>query len=300
MIRGLASLGDLVVAWEVPFDHPHAAGGLEHLPLTGIPAASATWSLRAGPSGPRPSRFDAFYGETLLSLAPDHAHVWSPTAELHVEPDEVHGNVSGPCILPTAVALHTLAAFHGLLHLHAALFTLDGRTYVLPGASGAGKTSAALAVGRHGGELLADDAVYVDAELRAWGVRRPPHVTARTFVAHPGLVDLGPVADGVLDKRRVAPPTPGPALARVVDTVLAPELDPTDTTHLAPIDPANAFARLLASSMITMVEGSPHRDLLLDRLAELAGLPGSRLIAGPDALEDPSRLVETLRRAREA
>jgi hypothetical protein len=300
LIRGLASLGDLVVAWEIPSDHPDAAGGLEHLPLTGIPAASATWSLRSGPSGPRPSRFDAFYGETLLSFAPDHAHVWSPTAELHVEPDEVYGTVSGPCILPTAVALHTLAAFHGVLHVHAALVTLDGRTYLLPGASGAGKTSAALAVGRHGGELLADDAVYVDAELRAWGVRRPPHVTSRTLAAHPGLVDLGPVADGVLDKRRVASPTPGPAPARTIDAVLAPELDPNGATHLAPLDPANAFARLLASSMVTMVEGSPLRDSLLDRLAELAALPVSRLVAGPDALEDPSRLVGSLRRAPEA
>lgn len=297
MIRRRTALGSLVVAWELPPDHPDASGGLEHLAPATTPTASATWSMRSGGSGPQPSHFDAFYGETLLTLGPEAAHVWSPTAELRVRPDAVCGTVSGACILPAAVALHVLAAFHGLLHLHAALFTLDGRTYLVPGASGAGKTSAALAVGRHGGELLADDAVYVDSNLRAWGVRRPPHVTSRTLAAHPGLHDLGAVADGVLDKRRVAPPTSGPAPSYPIDAVLAPELAPDGATHLAPLDPANAFARMLASSMVTVVEGSPRRDLLLDRLAELAGLPVARLVAGPDALEDPRRLVDILRAA---
>lgn len=295
MPRGEASLGPLAVAWEVPDAFPDAAGGLQYLAERG--GTRATWSVREGQPGAAPSRFDAFYGPVKVDFThPSGVRVWSPGAELLVREGCVEGVASGHTALPATIALHALAAHAGLAHLHAALVSIDGWNVLAPGGSGAGKTSFALAIGRHGGELLSDDLVYVDGELVAWPVRRPAHVTSTTLAAHAELSVLGPVVEGVLEKVRVQLPIRGPAALVLVDAILVPSLDPVGPTRVTPIHGVDAFPVLVGSSALAVVEGSPRREAILDLLATLAERPAARLVAGRDALEDPSVISTEVRR----
>jgi hypothetical protein len=297
---GSSQLSELVVEWSIPFSASAMAGGLEYLPAPTERASSstATWLVEEGPPR-RPAggdAFDAFYGDTRVRFAASSARVWSPVAAFDVTPHAVSGQASGNDPLAAAIALHSLAAWHGVLAIHAAAFTIDGSTYLLPGPSGAGKTTTSLAVASSGGQLLADDIVYVDAACAAWGIRRPPHATSVTRRAFSSFEDIGPVMDGRLQKRRLKLPYLRVA-PTTIDVVLIPELDRTTRTHVEHIDSANVFAALLASSLVTLVNASPRRDALLDRLVQLAELPAARLVSGPDMMHSPRTVTDAIRTA---
>ncbi|WP_236605474.1 hypothetical protein [Sandaracinus amylolyticus] len=285
------------VAWDVPDEPAGASGGLEHLGAAvgreGI--AVYPWVVERGAIPRAPARYAAFYGPARLVLEPDAVIVWSPHAELRVTPHGLQGRVDGPSGLPAAIALHVVAAHAGLVHTHAAVVHLDGATVLLPGGSGSGKTSAALAVARGGGVLACDDAAYVDAHRVAWPIRRPPHVSDETRAAHPDLEALGPVLDGSVAKTRVRAPSPGPASPSRVDAIVIPSIERGARTRVEPVEPAAVFATLLGSSALAVVPGTPHRDAMIDILADLATLPAARLVAGPDALEDPLVVPQLLR-----
>lgn len=294
MSRGEARLGPLSVAWEVPDDLPDATGGLEHLPSIAGASIRATWLVRGSAPGPPPDHYAAFYGAARLALGPDAVRVWSPAGDFVVRSNEVSGGASGPCSVAASLALHALAAGAGLAHVHAALVRLGGRIVLAPGGSGAGKTSMALAVGRHGGELLADDAVYVESDGTAWPIRRDPRVTATTLAAHAGVSVLGTVDDGVLPKLRVRAPTAGPAMPAAIDAIVIPTIEPSGPTRVERIDAAAVFPVLLGSSALAVVEGTPRREGMIDLLAALAAIPAARLLAGPDALADPARIPRAI------
>lgn len=292
-LRGEARLGPVCVDWAVPDGLLEAAGGLDALAADpgGLPV---TWRVERGPSAPRPARHDAFYGPSLVVAHAAEIRVWSPRADLRTTAGGVSGYASEPCALEASLALHALAAHAGLAHVHAALVRLDGRTILAPGGTGAGKTSTALAVGRHGGELLADDAVYVDSDGVAWPVRRPPHVTDTTLRAHPGIEVLGPVRDGALAKNRIRAPIAEPAAPRSIDAIILPSIDPLGFTRVERVEPAVVFPALVGTSALLPLDGLPRREELLDILATLAAVPAARLLAGPDALLDPARIPAVL------
>ena len=296
MTHGEAALGALVVRWQVPDAFPDAAGGLQYLAAQrGDAAQRVTWRIDVGSPGPAPTRYDAFFGAVRLVLDGARVRLWAPHGELEIGPQSMRGVVDGPSARLAAGGPPAPAAHAGLAHQHAAVVRLDGRTLVLPGGSGSGKTSAALAIARAGGELLTDDVAYVGADHVVWPVRRPPHVAQPTLDAHAGLDVLGPVLDGVLPKLRVRVPHEGPAAPAPIDAIVLPQLDASARTHVERVEPVGVFPVLLGCSALAVVPGTPHREAMIDVLASLAELPAVRLLAGPDALADPSAIARVLR-----
>lgn len=294
MPAGSARLGPARIAWSVPDAHPEASGGLAFLADAAAPVG-VSWRVVEGEPDALPGAHDAFLGDVRIRVAPGCVRIVGPEASFVVSPTSVEGRVRDRSSLAATTALHALAAFHGLVHVHAAVITLDGRTWLAPGGSGAGKTSLALGIARAGGELGTDDVAYVDPEGVVWPLRRPPHVLADTQARYAELSVLGPVQDGALDKKRIESPSAGPARPSPVDAVLFPCIEPTSTTHLDPIEPSQAFALLVGSSAFAMIEGSPERDRQLDTLARLAERPIACLVAGRDALEQPRVLADVVR-----
>lgn len=256
----------------------------------GAQEIAVRWTVRGGEPGPAPSRYDAFFGQVRLAIQKGSSRVWSPSAELEITANEVCGVASGPCALPAAIALHVLAAYAGLAHLHAAVVRVAGTVLIAPGGSGSGKTSLALSVG----ELLTDDQSYLDDALTVWPVRRPPHAAQATARAHRDLEILGPVIEGALPKVRLAARERGPAAPARIDAIVVPTIDAGARTRIEPIEAAAVFPVLIGASALAPIERSPHRERILDRLARLAELPASRLIAGPDALEEPDRIARAI------
>ncbi len=297
MRGGEARLGGARIRWSVPEGAPGAAGGLEHL---GHPADEARgslvgveveWSVReASPEPSSNAAHHAFFGEVRLRVAADAAatRVWSPAATFDVSANRVLGVVHGPAervALPASIALHVLAAHHGLAHLHAAVVSFRGRTLVLPGGTGSGQTSAALAFRAAGAEVRSDDACYVDPDGEVWPLTRPLHVAERTLRAHPRLEVVGHVFEGT-PKAQVAGAVPsrGPT---PIDALVFPTLRSGGSTRVEPMDGASAWTALLGSSALAVLPRSPCHAARLELLARLAARPAFRLVAGEDALEDP-------------
>jgi len=64
-----------------------------------------------------------------------------------------------------------------LIHLHGAVLSRNGRTLLVPGASGTGKSTFALAMTTHGFDLVADDISFADLDQSTLrGLQRAPHV----------------------------------------------------------------------------------------------------------------------------
>ncbi len=294
MLAGEARLGTARVAWTTPEAFPDASGGLSFL-ADGDAPRRVSWTVTKDEPRPIEGRYDAFLGDVRIRIEPEHVQIAGPDASFHVTAAAVEGRVRARPALAAATALHALAAFHGLVHLHAAAVRLDGRTVLAPGGSGAGKTSFALAIARAGGDMGSDDVTYVDAASTAWPLRRPPHVLPDTQRAHPHLVELGPVLDGMIAKSRVESPAPGPAMPSRVDAVVLPRIEAIETTRIEPVEPSRVFALLLGSSAFAMIDGSPMRDVQLDTLAHLAERPAVCLVAGRDALVEPRVLGDVLR-----
>ena len=300
MRSGDARLGGARVRWSVPEGAPGAAGGLEHLGHPAVEAHAALvgdeveWSVVEGsPETPSNAAHDAFFGEVRLRCATDAAatRVWSSAATFDVRAERVLGVVHGPAervALPASIALHVLAAHHGLAHLHAAVVSFRGRTVVLPGGTGSGKTSAVLAFRASGSEVRSDDACYVDLDGEVWPLPRPLHVAARTLRAHPRLEVVGHVYEGTT-KAQVAGAVParGPT---PIDALVFPTLRSGGSTRVEPMDGASAWTALLGSSALAVLPRSPGHAARLALLARLASRPAFRLEAGEDALEDP-RLI---------
>ena len=189
-------------------------------------------------------------------------------------------------VLPFAAAVNELEV------LHASAVTIRGRAMALLGSSGAGKTSLALALCRHGAEFLADDVVALecrDGELRA----HPG--TPAAGVAHPEAERLGGTlaAAGVLavNERerliRVLPcrePAPLGALVFLRRTPDGPR---------EPLITRSADARQLLASTFNFVLDDPARlERLLDVAATAAAGPVAKVTFGPGC--DPERLAHVL------
>lgn len=257
--------------------------------------AGFEWSFYQG-------RIVAYAGPTEFSFQDDASDVRVPrgggaiVGRLHPSSLEDRSSLRLLLDLALTMALRTRRIFH----LHAAGVVRDGTCILLPGESGAGKTSSALALVDAGWSYLSDDSVF----LRARGEeldsvvaqRREFHLTPRTLAAYPALGALAAKMDEPA-KMRVAPERAFPGRFRDVAPPPALLLFPTvvegPVSTAEPIPDAIAFGNLLMASTMLSVPGTPHTNAhlaLLKNIVESATCFELRL--GGDFLRSPARAVE--------
>lgn len=186
--------------------------------------------------------------------------------------------------------------------LHAAAIAADdGRSLVLAGPSGIGKSTLALAALRAGLRVLTDDAVYLQLRprLRVWAMGRPLHVPVRTAQRFAGLtgiaavprpggkrkvpVELQPPGGGVLEpgvaeraglcvlERGAARPDIEPIAAEEAVRAIVSRLDPGFDLFSATIPER---LRALASGGAWRVRVGDHPETALPAILDLLGKVG--------------------------
>jgi hypothetical protein len=138
------------------------------------------------------------------------------------------------------------------LLIHAGAVVRDSATLLLPGSSGAGKTTLTYALAARGWWTLTDDLLALDttsdypaSELQALACERCGHVSPQTLdlLAKEGVELEGPVA-GLTEyyrPREWAEPAP-------VRYVIAPQYHPGATTAMRPLTQAETAALLMKAS----------------------------------------------------
>lgn len=181
---------------------------------------------------------------------------------------------------------------HGLFYLHAACVTgPDGRSLVLAGDAGDGKSTIAAALVRAGFDYVSDDAVFIDtraAAPRLVGYHKHFHMTddlrARLFPGQPGDW-LG--EKWAMDPERLFPGRRRRGIAKA-DRIVFPCIGGAARSALTPLTPGEALAALFRSSTQVFFD----RRLAPRHLAALrslvAGAPAYRFTAGRDVYTDPS------------
>jgi hypothetical protein len=117
------------------------------------------------------------------------------------------------------MVMHKLLQLYGRIRLHGAAVVLRGRTYVVLGDKGAGKSTLALVLGRAGGTVLADDQVVVrgvNGAVSVSGVDGDLRLTAeseRHFFSEP--IDVMPQDFAGIPKKEVPLADLVPAQPRV-------------------------------------------------------------------------------------
>jgi hypothetical protein len=136
---------------------------------------------------------------------------------------------------------------------HGALLAGAGRTVMLSGPPGAGKTTLALAMGAAGFALFGDDVIRVDAQGRVRGAPFAPAVKAGAWpLLAPRLEGLmgRPIerrADG--QSVRYAPTVERQARARTLDLFVRLERRPEGPARAEPLDPVEALSLLLGDAI---------------------------------------------------
>lgn len=192
--------------------------------------------------------------------------------------------------LAFAAALHA----RGIVHLHAAsLVASGGAPLLVPGTGGCGKSTLATALVAAGHAYLGDDVVFVarrDGGLRLLGFPRAFHLAERSASAVPAtLPHLAAGGATSAGKRRLdaAEAFPGAARAEAgaPAVILFPDIVDAESSRLEPLDPAEALARLLASSLFAATRlGSPAQRALLADVA--GGAPAYAARLGRDLLRE--------------
>lgn len=190
----------------------------------------------------------------------------------------------------------------GLFSLHAAALTLEGRTLLLPGTTGAGKSTLALALIRAGWCFMGDDTLFLRRAGGSVQVLAFPDeidVTQQTLALFPELASAPSL-----------PRLPGAAkwqlrAERLYRTLIVREAQPTlllfprvgrqASSEIVPMPPNEALLELLPNVLLTQPRLSQAH---LDLLGELAQrLPAYRLRTGRDLAALPVRLAALLQRA---
>jgi hypothetical protein len=162
-----------------------------------------------------------------------------------------------------AQVLPFAAAVRGLEVLHAGAVVIGGRALLLLGASGAGKTTLALALTRLGAGFLADDAVALER-------------SGERLLAHPGT-PIAAVGRGEAERLLKIPTVPAPApLGGVL--CLERSSDGPDKPHFEPLGDG---APLLASTFNLMLRDGERMGSLLEVCALVAQERVERVTAGP-------------------
>jgi hypothetical protein len=182
--------------------------------------------------------------------------------------------------------------------LHAAAVCVGDRTLVLPGGSGAGKTTLILALLRAGFDLMADDMVFFfagDEGMRVLGFPDTAGLTGETLTLFPEAeTHLCLEEPARLRKQLVRPENVYASTVRMTGRPIAvvfPRVAHADTSVLVPLGQDEAFHVLLGQLRPTEVRSSQGH---LDCLARLATLcPSYRLETGRD-LDAVSSLLRRL------
>lgn len=219
----------------------------------------------------------------------------SAAGDIHVEGcDEVVGVVAAA--LSSRI---TAASFH----VHAGAVRTAAGVILVAGDSGAGKTTASLALGTVGA-VVGDDVCFVrvvdDAVVaQAWS--KPLHVGAVTQAMFPTLEILGGDRTRA-GKHRARLPAVGDGAGHgwwPVQAIVLPAIDRREDarTHASRSPATSTLGRLLQASAMVTWAGVPHGQAHLDVLGRLARCPGFMLVMGADARRDPAVVVDVLRRA---
>ncbi len=256
-VADVAAPSLLVECWD------GAASGLEPPPF---PWALPTHLRRGELPGATSGRIGATLQPqdrclALVDLAERRAVWWA--ADAHALPVHQHGS-------PLRDVLHPWLADVGLTLTHAAAVGRDGRCMLLPGRSGSGKSTTALAALAAGLDLLGDDFVVVDAPARiAHALYASGKLTRDGAARLPALapdVVVAPRGDekALLDlHRRHASRLPE---ALPIAAVVVPRLTGVRATRVTRGTPGMALAAL-APSTVFQLPGGGGREL-----AALAGL----------------------------
>lgn len=205
------------------------------------------------------------------------------------------------------VATHTLTTIalmesfkrHQRFALHAGCLARDGHAVLLAGTTGAGKSTLALALARLGLDYLSDDLVFLsrrrDGFVQVIGFADAVGVTA-------GTVDL------IRELAAAASSDPEPGFhkhlirvedvfqTRLIETsqprvLVFPQVSDADESSLTPLEPGEAWLRLVPDVLLTDEASSQAHVSTIARLTE--GVSCYRLQTGRD-LQAAARLVSEL------
>jgi hypothetical protein len=179
-------------------------------------------------------------------------------AQITVRPGATRGPIMDACLMP-ALCEALGQAGHHVIHAATLFLQKDGwrRAVLLSGASGAGKTTTALALAGAGMELLTDDASFVTLGngpegLRLWGLPTRLKVLARTLELLPWLrkVPLQPgrlAGEHSVDCATIAPQAAGQTAAPGAVCFLDARND--HEHRVEPLDKTTALARLVRENV---------------------------------------------------
>jgi hypothetical protein len=199
--------------------------------------------------------------------------------------------------LPVWVALLECLRGRGRYAVHAAaLIDRQGKSIVLAGRKGAGKSTATLALLEAGYTVITDDTLFIDLghaepligyrkrfHLRRDLCARRPHLA--TFIREPA--EFEPADKAWLD---VASSHPGCVRDRGPrpHRVLFPEITSAARSRLVPLTPRQAMVELLAHSAFAVTHAAFAADHLSALAWLVAGASAARLVCGRDLYERPS------------
>lgn len=179
------------------------------------------------------------------------------------------------------------------VHVHAAVTSLEGRAIVLPGASGAGKTTLAAALTLGGWSYLSDEVAAIGLD---GAVVRP---YPRPLALEPGSFDLVPgalrrwpanVPQLMTDLHLVLPSTLGttaPPMAAPIAAIVFPEVVTGGSTFLERMSRAEALERLTSLTFNLRFLGRAGFEGLVNavRLSSCHRLVLDGVAAAPTVLE---------------
>jgi hypothetical protein len=307
--EGRSALGRASISWTleslVASDLGDAFRALPHAtaPTLVAPGVELRESRSASLSRQELGIRDAFFGGLSLWARPDslvlanefvHAHVAERRVAVSAAPKASPADVEAAATFGLHLALRDV----GLFHLHGGAVTLDGRTWVVIGGTGAGKTTTCLSLAARGGTPLADDVVYLTEELTMVGLPLPFRARAATE----RMLDAAVVASAVrrtdeaVHLRVSDTTTSGRELQ--VGVLVVPEVTDAPATTVEVLPAERSLAALLGSSALTLLPNVGRRAQNLAVLSALvAGTPVLSLRLGRDALVDlrlPAERLQTI------
>ncbi len=214
------------------------------------------------------------------------------------------GALRSELLADVVLGLFLLLRPHGFFPLHAAALARDGEGVLFAAESDSGKSTTAYHLVRQKWDYLSDDSVLlrarsdtVEATVEAVAFRRHFGMDPDAAERFPEIADHWSAQLTDVDKRCVALDAlyPGQAVDRCVPRLLIfPELVGAAESRLVPLRHAEALLRLVAQSALVTLDAAwtpEHLGVLKSLIAQATPY---RLLAAPDLLREPARIVALL------